>query len=675
MSDESIPESTALPSASESVATPSPEAAASSEAVVSSDATHASAEAAEASDQGGEHAADDASDAGDDAAEGDEATAGAAGAEADPTKKKKRRRKKKKGGAEAAGEGGAPSKPKKDTGHQPFTRFFEGTQSSRRHMFNTGEVVAGRVVRVEYGAIVVDLFGRAFAVVDDREPREIPVQLEAAKDEAAAEAGAADDSNTTATTPGAELAASEHEAAHVAAENEAIEAAAAEAQGTGEEEVSSAPVIEEFEGEGPAAPAVGSIFRGRIGAISESGHIALVNRNIEVKKAKAQIALARDAKRRVQGLIYGFNRGGFDVLVQGIRVFAPVSAMSLDPIEEPQEYLGQRLEFTVPPVKPGSHGIVVSRRTFLEKERRKRSRDFLRTLTPGSRIRGHVSHIKDFGIFVDLGSGVEGLVHISELSWDRSVTPETAAKPGDEIEVQVLKVQEAQNRREVERVSLSIKATQGDPWDAYTKEMKEGSARKGKVTRTAEFGAFIELFPGIEGLLHVSELGKDLKHAGQAIKEGDEVDVVLERVDRKGRRISLSRLSPQEAEELAAAEASGGDKPQPIRPGAMIKVKVEKVEAFGVIVHVVGILGRRGRGFMPANETATERGADLRKKFPPGMEMDVKVVGQDREGGIKVSRKAFINDEERRAVHDYRKEAAKQGLGTFADLLRQKLGG
>jgi small subunit ribosomal protein S1 len=422
----------------------------------------------------------------------------------------------------------------------------------------------------------------------------------------------------------------------------------------------------------PPPPDLGTIFRGRIGAIAESGHVALVNRIIDGAAAKARVLSAREKRRRVRGVVFGFNRGGFDVLVEGIRVFCPASGMSLGPLENPDELLGQRLEFTVPPVKAGTHGLVVSRRGILERQQRKAAKQLFRSLTPGQRLKGRVTQIREFGLFVDLG-GIEGLVHQSELSFSRGVRPQDAASVGQEVDVQVLRVGEGQTRKERERVSLSMKALQDDPWSAHGDVLEPGAVITGKVVRTTEFGAFIEIAAQIEGLLHISELGRELKHANQTLTEGQDLRVVVERVDRKARRISLSKLS--QAEEKALEAGTDVKSGRPPKPGQQVTVVVDKVEHAGLVVQVPGVFGRRGRGFIPNSEMGTERGTDHRKGFPPGTQIPAKVVGVDRDGGFRFSRKALMVEEEKRAIQDYRREAARQGLGTFGDLLRKKLEG
>ncbi len=422
----------------------------------------------------------------------------------------------------------------------------------------------------------------------------------------------------------------------------------------------------------------GSIFKGRIGAIAESGHVGIVNRWIDPAEVRGRIEQLREQRKRVRGVVFGFNRGGFDVLVNGIRAFCPASGMSLEEIDDPRHYVGKKLEFTLPAAKGGADAkdLVVSRRSILEKENRKRVKELLRSLEPGQKIRGKVSQVREYGLFVDIG-GVDGLVHQSELSYAFGVKPHEVAKVGDEVDVQVIKVgSDGEGPKErITRVNLSIKALLPDPWDTNADAIAEGSVQKGRITRTTDFGAFVELAPSIEGLLHITELGRELKHASQAVKEGDELHVVVERADRRTRRISLSKLSAQAAKEFEEGKLEDvGKRPPSLQPGARIKVKIDAADHRGLNVRVVGAAGKRGRGFIPGSETGKERGTDLRKAFPAGTELEVKVIGVDRDGGLKCSIKALAIDEERRAVREYRREAAKQGFGTFGDLLRAKLG-
>jgi len=425
------------------------------------------------------------------------------------------------------------------------------------------------------------------------------------------------------------------------------------------------------------APQVGAIFRGRIGGVAESGHIVIVNRIVNKGAVRKALRAARDAHQRVHGVVYGYNRGGFDVLVGGVRAFCPASAMSLTHIDDPNALVGQRCEFSLPQDKGSNKkSIIVSRRNILEKESRKRARQRMTDLEVGTKLQGKVIDVRDYGVLVDLGDGLDGLVHMSEVSWSRGVRPQEVAKAGDEVDVEVLKVQQATRKDRFGRVSLSMRACQPDPWDTAKDTIRPGTPIKGKVVRTTDFGAFIELQENIEGLLHISELGgnRELTHAKQAVTEGDEINVVVERVDRQQRRISLSRLTEADAAAIEAGEIEVGKAPRNLKQGSLVAVVVKRVDHTGVQVQVDGMLGKRGRGFIPGRELQDVRD-DKRTGVSQGDTIQVKVIGTERDGTLRCSIRARLLDDERKAVREYRKESASQGLGTFGDLLKAKLGG
>lgn len=654
------PEATEAPPAPEATVTPDASAAAAPLHEAASDASH-----------DGEDAGDDGEEADSDGGESDGDAADGEAAGGEPTKKKRKRKRKKKKPAAATAEGAAEKRP------QAFTHLFEG--QARAHAFRAGEVVAGIVERVEHGVIVVNLFGKATAFADELEPREIPmieiapVAVEAAQDDA--EAVAAEEALA------AEEAVAEHEAAQAEQEAEVAPSSAGEVEAP-EAQAASHDEAEEEEPEElapdeeappPEPPAIGSIFRGRVGAVAESGHVVLVNRIIDVPAAKARVAAAREAKKRVRGVVYGFNRGGFDVLVEGIRTFCPAGGMTLGPVGDPNEHVGQKLEFTLPPMKGSGKSIIVGRRGILERELRKAAKQRLKDLKVGERITGAVTQVRDYGLLVELGDGLEGLVHQSEVSWSRTARTFDVAKVGDVVEVEVLRVQQATRKDRTGRVSLSMRKCQPDPWSAHAEALKPGAVHKGTVTRTAEFGAFILIAPEIEGLLHISELGdRNIKHAGEVLTVGDTIDVLVERVDREARRVSLSRLSASDVEAIAKGEFDPATAPKSLKPGNHVTVVVERVEQHGVLAQVKGVIGRRGRAYLPNRELSAE-GADRKKAYAIGKELTVKIIGIDRDGALKCSVKGMLVDEERRAVRDYRKEAAKAGFGTFGDLLRAKI--
>lgn len=621
----------------------------------------------------------------------------------------------------------APKKEKPKKPPQALARFFGKFQ--RQTTFKAGELVAGIVRNTDDGCIELDLFGRGTAFVDAREAHEIEELPEAAPEPEApvsedmespegevaseaenqVEAGAkpeavgaeglvaesapnesaddateasseavtearskgateGDDSGDVVDGATAELATSADDAEST--DSSVSKTATSKAATTGN---NAQPEVEpaslEPDWPAPELPAVGSVFYGRVGSVTESGHMALVNRAVDRPATKAGIRLARTEQRKVDGVVFGYNRGGFDVLVSGVRCFCPAGSLTLGPIDNPDTLLGKKMKFAVPPARKG-RSIILSRRGILRREQRNAAQAFMKALKVGEKRDGVITDVRDYGLLVDIGNGVEGLVHQSEVSWDRALQPKDVAKKGDKVEVEILKITLAKRKDRYGKVGLSIKRCQDDPWIKNAEGLEVGVPMKGKITRTAEFGAFVELIPGVEGLLHITELGRDLKHASDAVSEGDELDVVIESKELKRRRLSLTKLS---AEDLAAIEAGELDltKAPSLKQGKVVHVRIERVERGGLRAQVEGTVGKRGRGFIRSRELPEnrERGA-----FQPGSVVEAKIVGVNRGGELKLSVTAMLRDEERKAVRDYQKSVAAQGgLGTFADLLKGKL--
>lgn len=255
----------------------------------------------------------------------------------------------------------------------------------------------------------------------------------------------------------------------------------------------------------------------------------------------------RDAQRLgipVEGLVSGINKGGAEVTVGGLRAFCPVSQLANRYVEDPAEFVGQRLQFRITRFEEGGAGrhpnIVLSRRALLEEVEKKRAEETRAKLTVGAVVSGEVTSIASYGAFVDLG-GLEGLLHVSELSHSRVDDPHELVEVGQRLQVQVLKI-EPDPKGRGERISLSIRTLEKDPWLGIDKQFPVGSTVKGKVTRVETFGAFVELIPGVEGLVHVSELGaaERVRHARDVVSPGQEVEVRVVNWDLAKHRLSLS---------------------------------------------------------------------------------------------------------------------------------------
>src|SRR5688572_26767168 len=243
----------------------------------------------------------------------------------------------------------------------------------------------------------------------------------------------------------------------------------------------------------------------------------------------------------VEGKVEGEVKGGYEIRVARQRAFCPGSQIDMaGPAKAghytPAQYIGRVYRFLITEYKEGGRNIVVSRRVLLEREQQAQAAEARKSIVEGAVISGRVVSVRDFGAFVELGGGIQGLLHVSEMAWTRISDPSQVTKPGDEISVKVLRVDAGSDK-----ISLGLKQLLGDPWSTVSETCKPGQLRSGRVTRVADFGVFVELEPGIEGLLPASETGigrdGDLK---KAFPIGRDVQVVVTDVDPDARRIRLS---------------------------------------------------------------------------------------------------------------------------------------
>jgi small subunit ribosomal protein S1 len=250
------------------------------------------------------------------------------------------------------------------------------------------------------------------------------------------------------------------------------------------------------------------------------------------------------------------NKTGLMVEVNGIRGFLPASQLDLYRVENLDQFVNQRLKVMVAEVDPHERNLIVSRRAILERERQQKAVQFWATLEEGKVFNNVlVKSVKPFGAFVDLG-GADGLIPISELSWSRVEKVEDVVKPGQLVDVKVMRI-DPENRK----VGLSLRVLHGNPWDEFARQHRPGARVTGKVTRVADFGAFVELVPGIEGLLHVSELSTQrVRRVRDVVSEGQSVEVQIQNIDPDSRRISLSLKAIAAKAEAAADEAADAEK-------------------------------------------------------------------------------------------------------------------
>jgi len=423
--------------------------------------------------------------------------------------------------------------------------------------------------------------------------------------------------------------------------------------------------------------------------------------------AKAALEEAAHTGVPVEGTVTAVNKGGYVVEVAGERAFCPLGQMDVRRIDDPAVMIGRKLPFRIAEWR-GGKDIVLSRRALLEEEQAEKAAKTRQRLEVGAKFEGVVTRVMEFGAFVDIG-GIEGLVHASELGYGRH-RPAEILHDGQKVQVEVLKIEAAKDGKP-ERISLSMRALAEDPFDATVDELPEGTIVEGKVVRIQPFGAFVEIVPGVEGLLHVSAFGRRVGHPGDVVAEGQDIPVRIDAVDRAARRISLSYVDPSELEgggeeaepapahvpaepprpaparkpeagmavrrKVVATPVTQREEPKPApatREGARVlgrseprPVSAEAAEApapaapagppaVGTVLDVtvdkvesfgVFVSWGGGRGLVPASELGVPRGADLRRSHPVGTAFRAAVLDVRPDGKVRLSLTAAELAEER----------------------------
>ena len=289
----------------------------------------------------------------------------------------------------------------------------------------------------------------------------------------------------------------------------------------------------------------------------KEGRLILSKKRAQYERAWGRIEKIMAEGETIKGPVIEVVKGGL-ILDIGLRGFLPASLVELRRVRDLHPYVGQELECKIIELDRNRNNVVLSRRAFLEESQSEGRKKFLESLKKGERRKGTVSSIVNFGAFVDLG-GVDGLVHVSELSWRHVEHPSEVVSVGQEVEVEVLDVD-----MERERVSLSLKATQADPWKEFAEKHRTGQVIEGEVTKLVPFGAFVRVAEGIEGLVHISKLSdQHIESADQVVQVGERVRVRVEDVDVARRRVSLSMRG---VDESAAPEAEIQAEEEPERP-------------------------------------------------------------------------------------------------------------
>jgi small subunit ribosomal protein S1 len=290
---------------------------------------------------------------------------------------------------------------------------------------------------------------------------------------------------------------------------------------------------------------------------SANGVMLLSRKGAAIEADWSSVAIGMTVEARVTAT----NKGGLSVDVNGIRGFMPISQIDLYRVDDPEQFVNQRLLCLVAEVDPIERNLVVSRRALLEKQREEMRDKLWNELAEGQIRQGIVRSLKDFGAFVDLG-GVDGLLHVSEMSWQRVQDPSAIVQPGQTVKVVVLKID-----HERRKVSLGLKQLTASPWDNIGEKYHNGDIVTGKVSRLMDFGAFVELEPAVEGLIHISELASQrVFRVGDIVKPDQEVQVKVLSVDPAQRRISLSLKAAQVKEPEPVAEEPESEPEAPAKP-------------------------------------------------------------------------------------------------------------
>jgi small subunit ribosomal protein S1 len=325
-----------------------------------------------------------------------------------------------------------------------------------------------------------------------------------------------------------------------------------------------------------------------------------------------------------------------------------------------EQYVGQTFSFKVVEFENDGRNVVISRRVILEEERQARTERFKETLSVGMELTGTVRSVQGFGAFVDLG-GVDGLIPASEIGWDRAEKPSDVLSAGQEVTVKVIGLDWDKNR-----LTLSLKALQADPWEGVAERYTVDSKVKGVIVRLAPFGAFVNLEPGVDGLIHISNLGagRHVNHPKEVVEVGQLVEPQILAVDRANKKISLTLQQPKE--EVPLPEV-----------GEALEGEVERVMPYGIFLK----LDSGANGLIPNSEMGTPKGSNHSKMFPVGTRLQVVVIGSDKQTGkVSLSRNAVSEKIQQDDFKRYRtnrksEDDSQEGLGSLGELLQRHLQG
>jgi small subunit ribosomal protein S1 len=406
-------------------------------------------------------------------------------------------------------------------------------------------------------------------------------------------------------------------------------------------------------------------FRAEVGdpvtayVVSTSDGEILLSRKMTAAASDDAIRGAHRSGVPVEGLVTEERKGGYSVTVLGKQAFCPYSQMDLRSAGVPSDYIGKRFTFRIAEFSDRGRNLVLSRREILEEERLKRVAQLKKTLKAGDEVQGTVQKLAQFGAFVDIG-GIEGLIPMSELAWYRVGEAADVLRQGESVTVRILDLDWDNNR-----ISLSLKQTLENPWSSVSQRYVEETVLTGTVTKLMNFGAFVQLEPGVEGLIHISNLGmgRRINHPKEAVSEGEQVQVRVITVDQEARRIGL---------ELVFQGSEGEGSPQPeLKEGDVVTGTVDSIKDYGLFVTLPG--GKSG--LLHVSEIGDKKTGDLRNRFQVGSSLEVQILGVDSETKkISLSTKSLSMSAEQSQFKEFvTGKGGAKSLGTLGDLLKDKI--
>ena len=397
------------------------------------------------------------------------------------------------------------------------------------------------------------------------------------------------------------------------------------------------------------------------GTVIKTGQEVRISRKMLKGKASLdQLRSMYENRLPVEGKVSSRNKGGFEVSVSGLRAFCPLSQIALGKIENPDAFVGQTFEFRVTEMSDDGRRIVVSRAALMKEAAAARAEETRTRIVPGAELTGRVKTLTPFGAFVDLG-GVDGLLHVSEMSRRRVTDPKEVVAIGQEVRVKVIKVD-----NDGKRISLSMKDQEPDPWSDVAERYPAGSQFTGRIVRSTDFGYFVEVEPGLDGLVHLSQLPLGVKPGDESVQIGTSVNGWVREVDPSKKRLSLSlrEVAVNDPWETAAQK-------YPI--GKVVEGTVDHVAAPGVFVQLEAGL----TGLVPGSELSLAPGQDASSTYHAGDKLMVRVMSVDpQRKRISLSHEAAKAAAERDEYMKFMEERESgEGKSAMALALERALGG